>query len=76
MLEKFKEATDRGNQFEALLIDLSKAFNCTDHNRLIVKLCEYCKALNIISSYLKHKTQQTKINDCFSARSNIVYSVP
>ena len=30
-------------------------------------------ALNIISSYLKHRSQRTKINDCFSARSNIEY---
>ena len=33
-------------------------------------------ALNIISSYLKHRTQRTKINDCFSARPNIEYGVP
>ena len=32
-------------------------------------------ALNIISSYVKHRTQRIKINDCFSARSNIEYGV-
>ena len=26
--------------------------------------------------YLKHRTQRTKINDCFSTRSNIEYGVP
>ena len=31
MLEKFKEAIDRGNKFRALLTDLSKAFDCIDH---------------------------------------------
>ena len=79
MLEKFKEAIDRGNQFGALLTDLSKAFDCIDHKLLIAKLYEYgvsSSALNIISSYLKHRTNRTKINDCFSARSNIGYSVP
>ena len=79
MLEKFKEAIDRGNQFGALLTDLSKAFDCIDHKLLIAKLYEYgvsSSALNIISSYLKHRTQRTKINDCFSARSNIEYGVP
>ena len=30
----------------------------------------------MISSYLKYRTQRTKINDCFSARSNIEYGVP
>ena len=78
MLEKFMEATDRGNQFEALLIDLSKGFYCIDHKLLIAKLSEYdlsSSALNVISSYLKHRTQRTKINDCFSTRSNIEYGV-
>ena len=79
ILEKFKEAIDKGNQFGALLTDLSKAFDCIDHKLLIAKLYEFgvsSSALNIISSYLKHRTQQTKINDCFSTRSNIEYCVP
>ena len=63
MLEKFTEAIDRGNQFGALLTDLSKAFDCIDHKLLIAKLSEYgvsSSALNVISSYLKHRTQRTK----------------
>ena len=79
MLEKFKETINRGNQFGALLTDLSKAFDCIDHKILIAKLSEYgvsSSSLNVISSYLKHGTQQTKINDCFSTRSNIKYGVP
>ena len=79
MLEKFKEAINRGNQFGALLSDLSKAFDRIDHKLLIAKHYEYgvsSSALNIISSYLKHRAQRTKINDCYSARSNIEYVVP
>ena len=30
----------------------------------------------MISSYLKQRTQQTKINDCFNTRSTTEYSVP
>ena len=66
MLEKFKEAIDRGNQFGALLTDLSKAFDCIDRKRLITRPSEYSissSALNVISAYLKHRTQRTKIND-------------
>ena len=79
MLEKFKEAIEGGNQFGALLTNLSKAFDCIDHKLLIPKLSEYdvsSSALNVISSYWKHRTHQTKINDCFSTRSNIEYDVP
>ena len=79
MLEKFEEAVERGNQFGVLLTDLSKTFDCIDHKLLIAKLSEYgvsSSALNVISSYLKHRTQRTKINDCFSTRSNIEYGVP
>ena len=79
MLEKFKEAVDRGNQFGALLTIFLKAFDCIDHKILIAKLYEYglsSSALNIISSYLKHRKQRTKINDCFSARLTIEYDVP
>ena len=58
MLEQFKEVIDRGNQFEALLTDLSKAFDCIDQEILIVKLYEYgvsSSSLNLILSYLKHR---------------------
>ena len=79
MLEKFKEAIDRENQFGTLLTSLSRAFDCIDHKLLIARLSKYgvsSSALNVISSYLKHRTQGTKINDCFSTRSNIEYGVP
>ena len=79
MLGKFKEAMDGGNQSGALLTDLSKAFDCTDHKLLIAKLYESgvsLSALNVTSPYLKHRTQRTKINDFFSAGSKIEYGVP
>ena len=38
MLEKFKESVDKGNEFGALLTDLSKAIDCIDHKLLIAKL--------------------------------------
>ena len=41
MLEKFKEAIDRENQFGVLLTDLLKAFDCIDHKLLIAKLYEF-----------------------------------
>ena len=79
ILEKFKKTINRGNQFGVLLIVLPKAFDGIDHKLLIVKFYGWgvsSFALNVIFSYRKHRTQRTKINDCFSARFNIKYSVP
>ena len=78
MMENFKEAIHRGNQFGTLLTNLLKAFNSIAYKLLIAKLNEYSvssSALNIIS-YLKHRTQRTKSNDCFSAKSNVECDVP
>ena len=41
MLEKWKNAVDKGKVFGALLTDLSKAFDCLPHELIIVKLNAY-----------------------------------
>ena len=72
MIEKIKEAIDRGYEFGALLTDPSKAFDCT-------KLYNYGMSplsINMIFSYLNNRTHRTKINECFSERSRIGHGVP
>ena len=79
MIEKFKEAIDRGNEFGALLTDLSKAFAYTNHLLLVAKLHNYGVpplSINMIFSYLSNRTHRTKINECFSERSRIEHGVP
>ena len=79
MLEKFKEAINKRNHyatlfnwpFESFLLYLSQTSNCKTlwKGRFIVSLKNNF-------SYLKHKTQSNKINDCFSARSNFENGIP
>ena len=69
MIEKFKETIGRGNEFGALLADLSKAIDCINHPLPIAKLYNYgvsSLAINMIFSYLINRTHQTKIDECFS----------
>ena len=69
MLEKFKKSADDVNEVGTLLTDLSKAFDCIDHELLIAKLFCYGvspSALNLIYSYLPNRTQRIKINNNFS----------
>ena len=74
LLKNFKKSVDDGNEFGALLTDLSEAFDCIGHKLLIAKLFCYRvspTALNLIHSYLRNKTQKFKINNSFSRRSSI-----
>ena len=41
LLEKWKNAVDKGNMFRALLTDISKAFDCLKLELLIAKLNAY-----------------------------------
>ena len=74
MLEKWKKALDKRNVAGALLTDLSKAFDCMNHELLIAKLDAYgfhISALKLIFSYLSNRHQRTKVNNSFSQWSDI-----
>ena len=79
MLERFKKALDNKNKFGALLTDLSKAFDCLNHELLIAKLDAYGfdnVSLNLIRSYLSGRKQRTKVNNQFSIWSEITSGIP
>ena len=78
LLEKWKRFIYRGKVFGALLTDLSKAFDCLNHNLLIAKLNAYgfsFPALRLIHDYLLNRKQRTRINK-YSSRVEIVFGVP
>ena len=58
LLEKWKRAVDSGQMFGALLTDLSKAFDCLDHELLTAKLNAYgfsLPALKLVHNYLSNR---------------------
>ena len=74
MLEKWKKAVDSKNVFGALLIGLSKAFDCLRHGLIIPKPNAYrfiLPALNLIQNYLGNRKERTKVNDSYDPRSDI-----
>ena len=79
MIEKWKKAVVNGNVFGALLIDLSKAFDCLLHDLIIAKLNSYgfnLIALNLSHNYLTKRKQRTKINQSYSSWEDILFGVP
>ena len=49
VIEKFKEAIDRGNEFAALLTDLSKTFDWINYPLLIAKMYNYGVSLGLLT---------------------------
>ena len=79
LLEKWKPSIDRGKVFVALLTDLSKVFDCLNHDPLIAKLNAYSfslPALRLIHDYLLNRKQRTRINNSYSTWVEIVFGVP
>ena len=79
MIEKCRKVLDKRGFAGLLLIDLSKAFDCIDHELLIAKLHAYgfdIKSLELIRSYLHDRIQRVKINSSFSHWSNVESGIP
>ena len=68
MIEKWRQSLDSGGQAAAVLTDVSKTFDCIDHELLIGKLNAYGydnSSLTFIYSYLSERKQRTKIKFIF-----------
>ena len=79
MLEAWKKAIDEKKCAGGILTDLSKAFDCLNHDLLIAKLNAYGfnhNALIFIYSYLKERKQRTKVESAYSSWKELKYGVP
>ena len=79
LLQAWQEELDTGGLVGTILMDLSKAYDCLPHELLVAKLEAYdvgTAALNLISNYLSHRKQRTKIGSSYSDWYEIVRGVP
>ena len=79
LIEDWKEALDKRHYVAAVLMDLSKAFDCLPHDILLSKLVAYGmspKSISLIHSYLSKRKQQVKIGGITSSWQEIKKGVP
>ena len=79
MVEKWKRSIDEKGYAGALLSDLSKAFDCLDHELMLAKLHAYgfdYNALKLVYCYLTNRYQRVKVNSNYSSWKEIINGVP
>ena len=79
LIEEWKEKLDKGFFAGAVLMDLSKAFDCIPHDLLIAKLNAHGfdrKSLVFFYSYLKRRKQCVNVNNMQSTFQTLLSGVP
>ena len=79
IIEDWKKALDANKYVGAILMDLSKAFDCLPHDLLLLKLREYglsTSAINLVQSYLSNRSQCVKLGSVTSTYESIFKGVP
>ena len=79
LLKNWQKTLDKSGVIEAVLMDLSKAYDCLPHDLLIAKLSAYGfedSATSLISDYLSKRYQRVKIGSVFSSCLEILRGVP
>ena len=79
LTEIWKKAIDDKQKFGALIIDLSKAFDCISHDLLLAKMEAYGfskSAIEFIGNYLTNRRQRTRIGNSYSTWNDISVGVP
>ena len=79
LIEDWKALLDKHQVVGAMLLDLSKAFDCLPHRLLVAKLSAYGfneDACKLIHSYLLNRRQRVKIGDSRSEWLDLKKGVP
>ena len=79
LIENWKKSLDQNKFVGAVLMDLSKAFDCIPHDLLIAKMHAYGfskECLIFFYSYLKRRKQSVKINNTHSIFQVLLSGVP
>ena len=79
VIEDWKHALDKNEYLAAILMDLSKAFDCLPHDLLLMKLNAYGlskSSLDLLYSYLTNRKQGVKRNQNLNNMLAIFKGVP
>ena len=79
LIDNWRHALDNNLFTGAVLMDLSKAFDCIPHNLIIAKLHSYgldFDTVTFLHTYLKHRKQSVKINNISWLFKTILSGVP
>lgn len=79
LLEDWRRALDSHECVAAILMDLSKAFDCLPHGLLIAKLRAYGiskEAVGLLESYLSNRSQQVRLGQCTGPWEHLYKGVP
>ena len=79
LVEDWKMALDQHKCVAAILMDLSKAFDCLPHGLLLAKLEAYGlsgRAVELLGSYLRDRQQRIKLGPHTSNWADLIKGVP
>ena len=79
LLEDRREALDKNYYAAAVLMDLSKAFDCLPHDIFLDKLSFYgvsYHSVSLLKSYLTNRKQQIQISSILRGWTDIQKGVP